>query len=209
MTLDGFLPTPRPRRRLWDLWESLLQIILQRDSHKSGWRCFSMCARYRSSCKSLPVLQGRQRCRAAVWVRELTAERRTTWEVWVGVSVVHWGCSSSVKNTMYFIKCGWDTVPRMWQIFMSEGISGDFRSNPVHAAGLTTPGQVAQALSWLSARDLQGQRLHHVSGGCPRAALLSQNRVFSSHPAPLATCAPGSSALPLGTSGKSVALSTL
>lgn len=80
MTFDGFLPLSGTRRHLWDLWELLLHIILQWDSQRSGWRCFSMCTAPPSR-KSFPVLQGRLQCRGVVWVRGLVAGHRTTQEV--------------------------------------------------------------------------------------------------------------------------------
>lgn len=48
MIFDGFLPLLQTRQHLWHLWESLQQTILQWDSQKSIWRCFSRCGRYRS-----------------------------------------------------------------------------------------------------------------------------------------------------------------
>lgn len=82
-------------------------------------------------------------------------------------------------------RAGWNIVPKIWQRFMSGDISGSVRYKPVCPAGLTAMlGQVAQALICLGAWYLQGQRSHHLSAPCPRAALLSR-KVFSSHPNPL------------------------
>ena len=148
--------------------------------------------------KLFPALQGRQQCSGTVWVRKPPAQHQTTQGVCGLLSQSYMEDAVPLSKTLLcLIKHGWTVlackaghtrwgmVPRIWQRFMSEGISGSFQPNSACLAGLTTMlGQVAQALIQLSAQYLQWQEipppLWCLSQGC--IAFTGKSSLLTSNP---------------------------
>lgn len=127
---------------LWHSWESLLQTILQWDSQKSVWRCFSTCAGYGSSLMQiLSHTAGQAAVQRCCGNGGNGQALNHLWSLWVAVTISQGGGCFPVNSTYILIKCGWSVLswkaghvdgvcPKTWQRFVSGDISGSVQYQP-------------------------------------------------------------------------------